>query len=177
MGAFERGDFIGEGVVVSNDKVIFEGSFSPKKLLREHRLSERAEKFVYKKHSEDRIRSACEEAGITLLSDEFDNCSFSLKNSYPSLSRTLVRPLERFSREVAIPSERELSKRQKNLDFALELVRLGSILMGGSASLGGLGVDDEAIPSKSVATTYTTVRLPSGKQMYCTQIGGYISCR
>jgi hypothetical protein len=184
IGQFKDNNFSGEAILISNGELIFEGTVSPNEpRLLEHQLSPEASYYIYTQSARDQIKSVCQVALLTDDEPVLQPCIQSMARAIPNT----VSDLARARRDRDTAWQRSIAKsedyRQRNEDRAAELMmRLGAALMGG----GSVDVSDtKGEPSgrrgegrdPEIPIRYTTVRLPNGLQIYCTEIKLMITCR
>ncbi len=117
--------------------------------------------------------ATCQRYGYKPNQSDYAGCRLQLDQA----RQTAAREQERYNVELARYQQQVAElERQQRQDKAMRQFEGAMRLLAGQGSGGSGSPNYQAPPPPQAPTTYQTIRLPNGSQVYCTVTGSYTSC-
>ena len=117
--------------------------------------------------------ATCQRYGYKPNQSDYAGCRLQLDQA----RQTATREQERYNAELARYQQQVAElERQQRQDRAMRQFEGAMRLLAGQGAGGSGSPNYQAPPPPQAPTTYQTIRLPNGSQVYCTVTGSYTSC-
>lgn len=117
--------------------------------------------------------ATCQRYGYKPNQSDYAGCRLQLDQA----RQTAAREQERYNEELARYQQQVVElERQQRQDRAMRQFEGAMRLLAGQGAGGSSSTNYQAPPPPQAPTTYQTIRLPNGSQVYCTVTGSYTSC-
>jgi len=117
--------------------------------------------------------ATCQRYGYKPNQGDYAGCRLQLDQA----RQTAAREQERYNAELARYQQQVAElERQQRQDRAMRQFEGAMRLLAGQGAGGSGSTNYQAPPPPQAPTTYQTIRLPNGSQVYCTVTGSYTTC-